>query len=892
MEQRQLRPIYDALDISDFDRARKECAKLLRKNPNHLSAKALLTFVLARSGDTDNALGIGQQVLSAPSALKNPHVQQGLSLAYRALGRPTEEIAVYNGALNFDPSNEQLHRKVFMAAARNRMYKEQHQTALQLNKMFKRDIYMWWVIVSLLLQARFAKESPSTKLHLTLAERMCEKALSEGRLANTEELRVYLEVLESQQKYDKMIEVLSPASSPLARKIENDPDLVSQHIRLLIKAGKHPEARDAAISSLQSRDNWIDYKYYIEAAILDIEKSDISASDRSSLVESVCDNLGKWSDERGRARGAQLAFVELAARLAKGGADMSSYCGAVRPLDEQIWKYVDQFQTKAICYSDIMPYVVASINSSLDSSKFHHQQIDERLDHARNSASESDDKAQVWVNLEKIRYLVLALTKEEDPQTWTLGVEAMIKFGLDSDAADGKWSACSDLVLLACQYIIQSAFLAFSAPENRGRLYSTLFKAVCILESGIKNNGNVFQIKLYAVRLYLYLSCYERAKAIYDSLNIKHIQHDTLGYLINGQGMSLGCFVPDLELCYEGASFYDRAHATIPRDIESVYSNGTYSNIFDFIEFQDNVLHSVQRGLTHRCALRGEVFEHGDVKDLLNLWEEADIDSLSHTSESLSSMYDNRDLKVMSALVPAELAEFNLEILTRPVPIPQTNWVQAFSLIPQIMHYIATGDVGCAESKSSELLTLVEADGGALMSSQDSMLARGVCQIATLYIRAVGGKENFEEELEAVVDAIKQRLPSNPEAPGQQALSDISSATIRNLSAASELFSYALVAKYALAAKRSPSASAVGFALSQLRKTALKSIAALRSWVDKSAQDIVDEAWLNPDDVFLSGITDFLCERRRSTAHTATKNCVSSWLRSIRNLTAQWERRT
>ncbi|KAI8320296.1 hypothetical protein GQ54DRAFT_298728 [Martensiomyces pterosporus] len=870
-------------------RALKECNKLLRKNPNHLSAKALKMFVLARTGDVDEAMELGLQVLSITSSLKNPHVQQGLSLAYRALGLPNKEIAVYNGALKFDPANEQLHRKVFMAAARNQMYKEQHQAALQLNKIFKRDIYMWWVIVSLLLQARFSNGAPSMQLHLTLAERMCEKALAEDRLTNTEELRVYLEVLELQQKYDKMLDVLSP-TSPLSRKIENDPDLISQRIALWIKAGQYADAREAAIESLEARDNWIDYKYYVEATVADISKDNGDNPQKTSLIRAACTNFAKWASIHGRARGANLACVELAASLARSGHSELAE-GAVGPLGDQIWKYVDQFQSKAICYADIMPYIAANVNNSSDA-EFHLSQLHERLDSARGSASESDDKAQVWVNFEKIRYFVLALKKDTDPQAWVANVDAMLRFGLDSDAADSKWASCSDLVLLASQSTMQAAFLAFSEPQQRDKLHSALFKAVCILESGIKQNGDSFQLKLYAVRLHLYLSCYERAKAIYDTLNIKHIQHDTLGYLINGQGMALGCFIPDLELCYEGVSFYDRARATMPREFESVYTNGTYSNISDFVEFQDNVLHSIQRELTHRCALRGEVFEHGEIKELLSLWEEADIDSLNHTNESLGALHDNRDLKVMSLLTPADQVGWNLEVLTRPTPIPQSNWVHVFSLVPQIMHHISCDDADMLDAKSSELYALLEAENASPLSHQDSVLARGVYEVAKLYMRAASGEEKFEGELNAVVDLISKRLPGDLVVSEQSALTELSSVTIRNLSAASELFSYALVVKHALQAKHSPSAQAVGFALSQLRKTALKSISALRNWVDKSAQDTVDECWLNPDENFLSAVTDFLCERRRSVANATTRNCIASWLRSIKNLTAQWERRS
>ncbi|KAJ2712539.1 N-alpha-acetyltransferase 25, NatB auxiliary subunit, partial [Coemansia sp. D1744] len=152
MEGRQLRPIYDALELPDTKYAEEECEKLLRKHPNHYGAQSIKAFILARSGRPNEALLLGQSVLNTPSAMASAHVQQGLSLAFRALGRPREEIMVYTAALSFSPNDESLHTKVFKTAARNSMFKEQHHAAIQLTKLSKQQKYVWWLVVSLFLQ--------------------------------------------------------------------------------------------------------------------------------------------------------------------------------------------------------------------------------------------------------------------------------------------------------------------------------------------------------------------------------------------------------------------------------------------------------------------------------------------------------------------------------------------------------------------------------------------------------------------------------------------------------------------------------------------------------------------------------------------------------------------
>ncbi|KAJ2374409.1 N-alpha-acetyltransferase 25, NatB auxiliary subunit, partial [Coemansia sp. RSA 2607] len=190
MEQIQLRPVFAALDRGNMNQAIAECKKILGKKPNHLSAQALMSFALARVGKIEEAESISRSVLNTAGSLKSPYVVEGLMLAFRTLGLLDEEIAVYAGALEFQPEDIKLNTKLFMAASRNGMYKEQHQAAVTLSKITRQDKHMWWVIASLMLQAKYSKLDDTTqRLQLTLAERMSEKALADGKLKTVEELR-------------------------------------------------------------------------------------------------------------------------------------------------------------------------------------------------------------------------------------------------------------------------------------------------------------------------------------------------------------------------------------------------------------------------------------------------------------------------------------------------------------------------------------------------------------------------------------------------------------------------------------------------------------------------------------------------------------------------------
>ncbi|KAJ1851710.1 mitochondrial distribution and morphology, partial [Coemansia sp. RSA 486] len=663
--------------------ATNECARLLSRNPNHTSAKAYMSFLMATSGKLDEATQMGRGVLNTPGALQNPHVVRGLSLAFRALALSKEEFAVYSGSLEYSPSDLSLHTKTFMVAVFHQMYKEQHQTALNISRLSKQDLHMWWVVASLMLEAKFCKQSSQERqLQLTLARRMSEKALEEGKLKTAEELRLYLDVLEMQDAYPQMIDVLA-AGGELSAKIGNDPDLVSRRIELLIKTEAYDDAVVAATDALKIRENWVDYKSYVAAIVgkLKTNPTDAGAEqDAQSTVEAACNAFYHWAQIRGRARGAKLALVELRSSIFASGHNALAN-DAANLFGEQIWLYVDEFSSKAICYKDIMIYFLAHVTDSAAQTavqervSFHSEQLQKRIKLIRESAAQSEDNAQSWVNLEKIRYLLQALSNDCSPESWVSDVNELLCYGIDSAQAQKKQPSCSDMTLLAAQRLIQAAFLAFSEPSKRSQLCASLFNALCVLEAGIKLNADSFSLKLYAIRIYLYLSCYERARALYDSLNIKNLQNDTLGFLMVGQGISLGCFINDLEACYEGVDFYDRSKWKVPRELEAVYKNGTFSNLLDFIEFHENLVHSFQRECTHRCALRGEALEIGSQKAVIEKWSLADVVSIDHTEETLAALHDNRDVSVLSLLTPSTMDKWNLEKLTRATPLPGSSWV-------------------------------------------------------------------------------------------------------------------------------------------------------------------------------------------------------------------------
>jgi N-terminal acetyltransferase B complex non-catalytic subunit len=136
-----------------------------------------------------------------------------------------------------------------MAMVRGNDLKGQQQAALKLHKTFKNNKYLFWAIMSLALQGE-ANKSSANNLSYTLAERMMTKAMEEGRVQQTEELRLYLLILIGQ---DKKKEALALLDSEPGQKALLDPEIRQMYVGLMTETGDWTRAFNTSRSVLSEK---------------------------------------------------------------------------------------------------------------------------------------------------------------------------------------------------------------------------------------------------------------------------------------------------------------------------------------------------------------------------------------------------------------------------------------------------------------------------------------------------------------------------------------------------------------------------------------------------------------------------------------------------------------
>lgn len=118
---------------------------------------------------------------------------------------------VYHNAAKKQPGNDEILSQLFMAHVRVNDFKSQQIVALQLYKAKQKNPYYFWAVMSIVLQALRGPESKDkakSKSLLLLAQRMVDKMIDGKQIEAEQEVQLYLNILEHQEKYEESLKFL------------------------------------------------------------------------------------------------------------------------------------------------------------------------------------------------------------------------------------------------------------------------------------------------------------------------------------------------------------------------------------------------------------------------------------------------------------------------------------------------------------------------------------------------------------------------------------------------------------------------------------------------------------------------------------------------------------
>eukprot|EP00210_Caulerpa_lentillifera_P006874 g6571.t1 len=251
--ERKVRMVYDAIGAKNWKGAIKMVESALHKFKNSPVLKSLKAFSLGKLGKLDQAFELCEEIRSTGTI--DEQVLHTLGMVYRSMDRMDCLTAAYVVAVEQNGNDLDLLQGLFSCHVRECAFAKQQQLAMKMYKVSAQsDKYLWWVVVSIVLQVwnRPGRENSPPPLGvdktLKLAQSFIQKQLQTNKeLRSLEGLFLYIDILYRQEPdYWTGINALLDLYLPIEnnRKPEYPAwcDLNSESSQLIINHNETPES--------------------------------------------------------------------------------------------------------------------------------------------------------------------------------------------------------------------------------------------------------------------------------------------------------------------------------------------------------------------------------------------------------------------------------------------------------------------------------------------------------------------------------------------------------------------------------------------------------------------------------------------------------------------------
>nr|XP_054748094.1 N-alpha-acetyltransferase 25, NatB auxiliary subunit-like [Lytechinus pictus] len=696
VNERRLKPLYDNLDNGNYKIALQAADKLLKKHRDLHCAKVLKALALLRMGRRKESLAITQDVIQVKPT--DEATLSALSICFREMQKPELIVEIYNSALKNQPLNEEFHTHLFMALVRVGNCKRQQQVAMGLYKVFPKNPYYFWGVMSVVMQGLTSVDTKlASSMYFPLSEKMIERMVKENKLDAEAEVILYLMVLDYLGKNEKAIEILD---GPLGKLMSSEIDGVDiRKAELFWKMEKWAETNSAYRSLLlRQPDNWFFYEQYFTSSFKLIDSSWSPPEDEKekfklgqvdhtvemmvSFIQEQINNEEAKSKNSGDAgvgrllRGPYLARLELIQLLTNRGASDEAR-ERIGSAQDHIRHYHSIFGAKFCCYSDLSRYT--DLLGDEDGAIFTQSLVEDRL------PLDEEEGLSIATSIKGLqRHLsTIQLSRRLGIQSSLSSAEKLdvamemaathrqsLQFAEGNISADNQYA--DDYLLLAVHILLD---VWEETDDDRH-----LWKMIMMLEMGIRNSKNNSQMKLLLMRLYCLASVFGPIPELFTSLDIKHIQQDTLGYNAARFVKSLGHYSSANSLYNSTLRFFTSNHKDTTEHIIAAYKFGSFHKIPEFVSFRKRVKHSVHFAQTtvEKMLLDLMLDSENNNKTYEDIVQDMEIIPANDDTD-WDDLRDNRDLKCFTSWSPKErqVSDEDIEISSKQ----EKSWLKLRSLL-------------------------------------------------------------------------------------------------------------------------------------------------------------------------------------------------------------------
>uniref|UniRef100_A0A8H7Y5Y3 Actin cytoskeleton organization protein n=1 Tax=Psilocybe cubensis TaxID=181762 RepID=A0A8H7Y5Y3_PSICU len=653
---RQIKPIYDALDTGSNKSAIVACNKLLKKHPKNELVKSLKALALIRSQKVEESLVLCDEVLETKPT--DDAVLTAMMHVLRGLGRHNDLVTMFEDAFKKQPTNEELGQQTFFANVRANHWKSAHQIATRMYKQFQEERYLYWSVISAVLQAKDANTPPTMRPILyKLAHRLIASSPTPSYV-NAERFHLHLSILrelELWEEADKLIE------SDVGKSICST-SLACDEIRraIMIQQGRYQqEAKRAEQLITEKKDrNWLEFLAVLDGTLPDTTPLIIGEADAREKVNHAQEIFSKIAEEDStKDRSGLLALLDLEKRARLHGLSQEP-----TRMVSLLKQYFEKFGDKACCFEDLKPFVILDAESLSILRTF--------LEAIPTAFTTISELRRLINSFKLIRYTLSESEITAEKELIRVAAYARYYFeglALGVGLPSTELQPADDFALLAANAFI--TLWKLTGKDNH------LLDATYLLEFALSRSKQSFLTRLILIRLYRLLGAPALALEHYRAMHIKQVQNDTLSHLILSRAstFSLGS-IGDLTLlteCLESTQIYLSNTQETGDFIARAFQSEKYSQIPEFIVFEERLDNSLQRDTVKLEHIRMRIAHEPVTNDLIDM-ELIELKFIFDREHS-----DNRDFDILPNYQPKASKDLNEQTLLFGKP-EGSKWLSCF----------------------------------------------------------------------------------------------------------------------------------------------------------------------------------------------------------------------
>ncbi|EDQ86490.1 uncharacterized protein MONBRDRAFT_28150 [Monosiga brevicollis MX1] len=623
--------IHEAIRLGNFSQGLTLSQQTLKKDPGNKHALAFKALSLRCLGKHSECEEILAQFTDEDIHVDHVRV---LEQCYLEVDDSENVLRLFRVLAEKMPKDEEMQIQYFMRLSIWRQHKLAQAQATNLFKLFKKQQFQDWAIMSLYLQ--------------TLDEKT---------------LALYCMVLDATAQPKALLELLdrdTRAELGNGQLLPRGRDRVGKLMAALKGSQQHAQLNAVAQENLAALpDDWVSYLHYLDSAFALAEPAasagdatDDTADEASyhssefkphtqfADVQAHLEKLARQEFAKsGPCRGPFLALLEFHQRRGNPWTD-------VEPVLEQ---YLEKFGSKLCCFPDLQSYLdrlldsghtaqfLATVASSLQ---------------AAEARQESSVKLALRRGQERMfqRYCSSLASTEEQFSSLTAEYIETLPLGADLQSTELQYA--DTFALLAAHVALDLFAAQVSYTSTLAGEHTTLLRAVHLLEFALTKSSASSQLRLCLVRIYLLLGAGASALTHWRMLDIKSIQHDSIGYLMLETLPRIGGCEQALGLANEGLRFLSGAEASAQEALTRAFQHNTFPMIEEFYHMLHKLSKSTMATSSTCDALR--IHFMTNAKTLTEMQSGFDLvveDMPSDEVLASNGLADNRQFEVMDDFV-------------------------------------------------------------------------------------------------------------------------------------------------------------------------------------------------------------------------------------------------